>query len=499
MGRNIGPAQFRRTHGGSAGANRFLRKITLVATLGGLLFGIDTGVISGALLYLRQDLGLSSFQEALVVTALLFPGAVGGAVLGGPLADRIGRRKTLLVCAVVLALSTLGCAVAPGVGALVAARVLLGAGIGCASVTCPVYLAEMAPADRRGRMVTINELMIVTGLFVAFSTNLILSSVIVDPQVWRYMLGIAAVPAVALFIGMLLLPDSPRWYARAGRLNDAHETLARGRNAEDVEAEFAEIRAAAQDEARRDNVREALRLLRRSSATRRILWIGIALAVAQQASGGNAVTYYAPSVLAGAGWGSSASLMASVGIGVTVIVATVAGLWLLGFVPRRRMLMTGFGAMVVSHACLGASFLLPAGSLKTYLMLAFMLCVEASMAMFVGTSSWLVLSEIFPMAIRGFAMGMAVAGLWLANSAISFLFPLLVSGVGATVIFFVFAAVNVISLGFVARFVPETKDRPLEQLEAELGEGPALADRVAQAGQQSKTGEESPAGVTGAP
>nr|WTB09032.1 sugar porter family MFS transporter [Streptomyces antimycoticus] len=493
MGRSISLAQSPRTDGGSVGANRFLRQITLVATLGGLLFGIDTGVISGALLYLRQDLGLSPFQEALVVTALLFPGAVSGAVLGGPLADRIGRRKTLMVCAVVLALATLGCAVAPGVGTLVAARVLLGVGVGCASVTCPVYLAEMAPAERRGRMVTVNELMIVTGLFVAFSTNLILSSVIDDPQVWRYMLGIAAVPAVALFIGMLLLPDSPRWYARTGRLDEARETLVRGRNAGDVDAEFAEIRATAQAEARRENGREVLRLLRKSSATRRILWIGIALAVAQQASGGNAVTYYAPSVLAGAGWGSSASLMASVGIGVTVIVATVVGLWLLGFVPRRRMLMTGFGAMVVSHACLGVSFMLPAGLVKTYVMVAFMLCVEASMAMFVGTSSWLVLSEIFPMAIRGFAMGVAVAGLWLANSAISFLFPLVVSGVGATAIFFVFAAVNIVSLGFVARFVPETKDRPLEELEADLRDAPELADRAAEVGKQSKTGAESPA------
>ncbi|WP_129287438.1 sugar porter family MFS transporter [Streptomyces sp. GZWMJZ-114] len=487
MGRSISSAQSRRPEG----ANRFLRKITLVATLGGLLFGIDTGVISGALLYLRQDLGLSPLQEALVVTALLFPGAVAGAALGGPLADRIGRRKTLLTSAAVLALATVGCAVAPGIGSLIAARVLLGAGIGCASVTCPLYLAEMAPAERRGRMVTINELMIMVGLLVAFSTNLILSSVIDDPQVWRYMLGLAAVPAVALFIGMFLLPDSPRWYARAGRLDEARETLVRGRNADDVDEEFAAIRATARAEAHRKNGREALRLLRKSSAARRILWIGIALAVAQQASGGNAVTYYAPSVLASAGWGSSASLMASVGIGVTVILATLVGLWLLGFVPRRRMLMTGFGAMVVSHACLGASFMMPASGFKAYAMVVFMLCVEASMAMFIGTSSWLVLSEIFPMAIRGFAMGVAVAGLWLANSAISFLFPLLVSRVGATAIFFVFAAVNIVSLGFVARFVPETKDRPLEQLEADLNDGPTFTDCAAEAGQHVKTGAES--------
>ncbi|MGD6751998.1 sugar porter family MFS transporter [Streptomyces sp. BH105] len=453
---------------GGPQANRFLRKITLIATLGGLLFGIDTGVISGALLYVRQDLGLSSLQEAVVVTSLLFPGAVAGSVIGGPLADRIGRRKTLLVCAAVLSLATLGCAFAPEVGTLVFARILLGAGIGCASVTCPVYLAEMAPADRRGRMVTINELMIVTGLFIAFSTNLILSSVIDDPHVWRYMLGIAAVPAVTLFVGMLMLPDSPRWYARAGRMDEARETLLLGRNtADEADAEYEEIIATA-PETGRNHGREALRTLRRSPSTRRILWIGIALAIAQQASGGNAVTYYAPSVLATSGWGNSASLLASVAIGVTVIVATIIGLWLLGFVPRRRMLMIGFGAMVVSHACLGVSFMLPDSPAKAYTIAAFMLCVEGSMAMFVGTSSWLVLSEIFPMAIRGFAMGAAVAGLWLANSAISFAFPLVVGGVGANTIFFVFAAINIVSLTFVARFVPETKGRSLEELEVSL-------------------------------
>ena len=181
-----------------ASSGRFLTKLTVIATLGGLLFGYDTGVISGALLYMKDDLHLSSFAEATVVSSLLFPGAALGALFGGRIADRIGRKRTLLLCACVFLVGALGCALAPTVEIMVAARIILGFGVGAASVTCPLYLAEMAPPQRRGRMVTINELMIVTGQMLAFAMNALLDHVIHDPHVWRIMLAVAAVPAVAL-------------------------------------------------------------------------------------------------------------------------------------------------------------------------------------------------------------------------------------------------------------------------------------------------------------
>lgn len=205
-------------------------RLTIIANLGGLLFGFDTGVISGALLSMRQDLGLGPFEEGMIVTALLFPGATGGALMGGPLADRIGRKQTLIICAVVFVAGALVCSLASGFTVLMLGRVLLGAGVGCASVVYPMYLAEMAPADRRARMVTINQLMISVGLFLSYGINVLLDQLIHDVNAWRFMIGVATVPAIALFIGMLRLPDSPRWYALRGRFDDASATLRMGRD-----------------------------------------------------------------------------------------------------------------------------------------------------------------------------------------------------------------------------------------------------------------------------
>src|SRR3954453_19737536 len=251
-------------------SGRFLTKLTVIATLGGLLFGYDTGVISGALLYMKGDLHLSSFGEATVVSSLLFPGAALGALFGGRIADRIGRKRTLMLCACVFLVGALGCALAPTVQVMVAARIILGFGVGAASVTCPLYLAEMAPPARRGRMVTINELMIVTGQMLAFAMNALLDQLIRDPHVWRWMLGVAAVPAVALLVGMLALPDSPRWYAVRGRLDEARRVLEQGREPAEASEEFAIIVA----HARRDVAEDkgaALRDLRAYPWMRRIL------------------------------------------------------------------------------------------------------------------------------------------------------------------------------------------------------------------------------------
>jgi len=237
------------THGARAGGtiarasssgshNGFLIKLTVISTLGGLLFGYDTGVISGALLSLRADLNLSTFSEAVVVSSLLFPGAAVGALLGGKLADKLGRKGSLLVCAGLFLVGALICSTAPNVGIMVTGRILLGFGVGAAATTCPLYLAEMAPAHRRGRMVTINELMIVTGQFLAFAMNAILDALIKDPHVWRWMLSVAVIPAVALLIGMFFLPDSPRWYAVRGRLQDTKRVLELSRDPAEAAEEY---------------------------------------------------------------------------------------------------------------------------------------------------------------------------------------------------------------------------------------------------------------------
>ncbi len=465
--------------------NRFLVKLTIISTLGGLLFGYDTGVISGALLYMKDDLALTTTSEAIVVSSLLFPGAAIGALLGGRLADALGRKGSLLVCAGLFLVGALACAVAPNVTFMVAARIVLGLGVGAAAATCPLFLAEMAPAHRRGRMVTINELMIVSGQMLAFIMNAVLDQLIDDTHVWRWMLGVASIPAVALFVGMFFLPDSPRWYALRGRHEEAERTLRLSRGDVEATGEFAVITAHA-DRERTAAKGAALQQLRENPWMRRILLIGIGLATVQQATGINTVNYYAPTILQSTGLGTSASLVATIAVGVTSVVMTIVGIILLGKFNRRPLLLTGFAGVVGAQVVLALTFLLPGSTLRSYLILGAMLLFVAFVQGFIGTLVWLLLSEIFPMAIRGFAMGIAVFFLWCVNALISFVFPLLVEAVGATATFGIFAAINVVSWLFVQRFVPETRGRTLEELEDDF--------RTHDAGHLVKA---APAGVVG--
>ena len=447
----------------------YLARLTVISTLGGLLFGYDTGVISGALLYMQDSLSMSPVEEATVVSALLFPGAAVGALSGGRLADALGRRGTLLVCALLFLAGALGCAVAPTVGFMVVSRVILGLGVGAAAVTCPLYLAEMAPAHLRGRMVTINELMIVTGQMLAFAINALLDSLIHDPEVWRIMLGVASLPAIALLIGMLILPESPRWFAIRERFADSRRILDLSRSPEEADFEYQEIVESANTA--KNERSHAWRDLKNNPWMRKLLWIGVGLAVVQQATGINTVNYYAPTILERSGLGVSASLIATVAVGVTSVLMTILGIYLLGFIGRRRMLVIGFSGVVASQAILAVVFMLPQSDLVSYTILAAMMLFVAFVQCFIGTCVWLLLSEIFPMAIRGFAMGIAVFALWTVNATISFLFPILVVALGSTGTFAVFVLVNVVSLVFVSKFVPETMGQSLEELEVQFRTG----------------------------
>jgi major inositol transporter-like SP family MFS transporter len=454
--------------GAGAGSKHrgYLARLTVISTLGGLLFGYDTGVISGALLYMNDSLNMNAVEEATVVSALLFPGAAAGALLGGRLADWLGRRSTLLICALLFLVGAIGCALAPTVGFMVVTRVILGVGVGAAAVTCPLYLAEMAPSHLRGRMVTINELMIVTGQMLAFAINALLDTLIHDTEVRRTMLGVASVPAIALLIGMMMLPESPRWYAIRNRLSDARRILDLSRTPEEAEKEFNEI-VAASGNAQKERG-HVWRDLKANPWMRKLLWIGIGLATVQQATGINTVNYYAPTILEQSGLGVSASLVATIGVGVTSVLTTVLGIWLLGYVGRRKMLMIGFGGVAGSQALLAVVFMLPQSDAVSYTVLAAMMLFVAFVQCFIGTCVWLLLSEIFPLAIRGFAMGIAVFVLWTVNAGISFAFPIVNHALGSTGTFALFVAVNLISLGFVSKFVPETKGRSLEELETDF-------------------------------
>jgi len=444
----------------------FLVRLTIISTLGGLLFGYDTGVISGALLYMRDDLAMTAVQEAWVVSALLFPGAAFGALLGGRISDALGRKRSLIVCAAIFLFGAIACAIAPNVPIMVAARIFLGFGVGAAAVSAPLYLAEMAPAEKRGRMVTINELMIVTGQMLAFMINALLAVLISDAHVWRIMLAVASVPAIILLIGMLILPESPRWLGARGRLEEARAVLLLSRSAEVTSTEINEIVRTTEEEGA--NRGRAWQLIKENRWMRRLLLIGFGLATVQQATGINTVNYYAPSILTRSGLGDQAALIATIGVGVTSVLMTILGIWLLGFVGRRRMLLIGFTGVVLSQVALSLVFLLPESDATSYTILAFMMLFVAFVQAFIGTCVWLLLSEIFPLAIRGLAMGLAVFVLWTVNAAISFVFPVIVEALGSSPTFLIFAAINVISFIFVWLVVPETKGRSLETLETDF-------------------------------
>lgn len=472
----------RRTTGGaeprSGSSGRFLTRLTIISTLGGLLFGYDTGVIAGALLTMPDDLGLTTGQTATAVTVLLLPGAALGALFAGRIADRIGRRRALFICGIVFLVGALGCALSPGFGLLVTFRFLLGLGVGAAAVICPVYLAEMAPKDRRARMVTINELMIVTGQLLAFAINALIGALSSHQGEWRIMLGVAAIPAVGLIIGMSVLPESPRWLALKGRTDEALAVLQRARPAGQAERELAEVdHTAAED---RGAARTSIgKVLRANPWMRRLLWIGAGLAAVQQATGINTVNYYGTEILADSGLGDQAALVSTIAIGVTSVTMTVLGIWLLGFVSRRKMLLIGFIGVVASQAVLALVFLLPQSTVRSYTILAAMMVFVAFVQCFIGTGIWLMLSEIFPLAIRGFAMGLSVFVLWTVNGAISWLFPQVADALGSTPTFLLFAAVNVVSVFFIFRVAPETRGHSLESLEEHLKTPPGGIPAVA--------------------
>ncbi|WDV56443.1 sugar porter family MFS transporter [Streptomyces coeruleorubidus] len=450
-----------------AAVRRRLRLITIIATFGGLLFGYDTGVINGALPYMTDDLGLTPVTEGMVTSSLLL-GAALGAVTGGRLSDARGRRRNILLLAVLFFVGALGCTLAPTTEVMIVARFVLGLAVGGASVTVPVYLAEVSPAERRGALVTRNELMIVSGQLLAFTSNAIIAQVGGESGgVWRWMLVIATLPAVVLWFGMLVMPESPRWLASQSRFGEALEVLKQVRSQTRAEAELKEVSALAvkDEQAKLGGWQD----MKSTPWVRKLMFVGFGIAIVQQITGVNTIMYYGTQILTDAGFAADSALTANIANGVISVLATFVGIWLLGRVPRRPMLMTGQAGTTVALLLIGVfSLVLPSGDARAFAVLAMTVTFLAFQQGAISPVTWLMLSEIFPMRMRGFGMGIAAVVLWLTNFVIGLVFPSLVSGIGISNTFFLFVVAGVLSLTFVKLYVPETKGRTLESLEAEL-------------------------------
>ncbi|PEX11192.1 MFS transporter [Priestia megaterium] len=443
----------------------FLRMIILVSTFGGLLFGYDTGVINGALPYMSESdqLNLNSFTQGLVTSALLF-GAAFGAVIGGRLADYNGRRKTILYLAILFFVSTIGCTISPNAAVMILCRFLLGLAVGGASVTVPTYLAEMSPAESRGKMVTQNELMIVTGQLLAFTFNAIIGNMLGEnPHVWRYMLPIAAIPAVFLFFGMLRVPESPRWLVSKGKNNEALTVLQKIRESKRAKSELKEIESAYEKEAKME---KATFKDLTTPWVRRVVFLGIGIAVVQQITGVNSIMYYGTEILKDAGFQTEAALIGNIGNGVISVLATFVGIWLLGKVGRRPMLITGLVGTTTALLLIGIFSLVFEGSAALpYIVLALTITFLAFQQGAISPVTWLMLSEIFPLRLRGLGMGVTVFCLWGINFLVGLTFPVLLASIGLSTTFFVFVVLGIGAILFVKKFLPETKGLTLEELE----------------------------------
>ncbi|HMC39363.1 MAG TPA: sugar porter family MFS transporter [Acidimicrobiales bacterium] len=433
----------------------YLIGVTAIAAVGGFLFGYDTGVISGALLFIKGQFGgLSAFYQGAVVSGLLL-GAAVGALGGGWSADRFGRKRTAVAVAGLFIVGIVVILLAPSVWILIAGRFIVGVGVGAASNTVPLYISEIAPARARGRLVSVNQLMLTIGIVVAYLVDYAFSG----SGSWRWMFGIGIVPAAVLGVGTLFLPESPKHLVKTGRFAEARAVLSRVHEEESLEHEIEQV-------ARGESPRPGFRYLLRPSL-RKVLFVGMGLAVLQQITGINTVIYYAPTILSSTGITNSSSILSSVLIGSINVVMTIVSMVLIDRIGRRPLLIASLTGMAASLAVLGLAFEL--SSLSGALQWVTVVCLVAYVASFaigLGPVFWLLIAEIYPLQARGEAMSMASATNWIANFAVGLTFLLLIQAVGHAGAFWLYAVFGLLGVGFAARFVPETKGRTLEELES---------------------------------
>lgn len=520
-----------------SGKYRGIFVVAAVATLGSLLFGYDTGVISGALPYMHmpfgaQGLQLTAFNEGAIGGTLLI-GAAVGALIGSRLSDRYGRRHNITMLAILFLVGALGTAFAPNVWVLYAFRLVLGFAVGGASATVPVYLAETAPKRIRGSIVAIDQLMIVSGQLLAFTMNAVINAMHGGPQLtiendpsgtfdpgvysydtinalqatkggemspdqyqafldqlvvsagngvaWRYMLMLCSIPAIALWIGIRLMPESSRWYISKMRLYEAIGSLKRIRDPQrdgDLEDELMEMIEARQHEIATEQHKKNLRYVLSVPWLRKLMFVGIFLAVVNQTTGVNTVMYYAPKVLEFAGMSTSAAITAQVANGIMSVIGSVLGIWLILKFRRRQILIadvTGVGVCLLAIAATFHFAIAPhiaAGTIPpswaSYLVLAlmgiFMLIVQSSN----GTVVWTMMGELFPADVRGVMNGTAIFCMWIANAIITWTFPPMMEALGGALTYTIYGVLNLSIALVLLRIMPETVGRSLEQIERDM-------------------------------
>ncbi len=436
----------------------FVYWVALVGALGGLLFGYDTGVISGALTFISAEFHISTLMQEVVVSSVVL-GALFGAILSGRLADQFGRRRMLMVAALAFIISTLLATLANQVMELVIGRFIIGMAIGICSYTAPLFISEMAPAELRGFLVLINAITITGGEAIAFLVDYFLA----PSHSWRGMFAVGLIPALALFLGMLCLPETPRWLVSKGYLQKARSTLDQIRNHTQVTAELNAIQHSF-------SLKSAHWQQLFSKRIRPVLWIGIMLGIFQQFFGINTVMYYGPTIFQAFGFNDiSLQMLVTFGMGIVNMVLSVLCMLLVDKLGRRNLLLIGSGIAGLSLLVVG--FCLQELSHSPFLRWLALMCMVTYIAGYcisVGSLFWLMIAEIFPLSIRGLGMSLATAIQWGANFLVSMTFLHIIQHVGPSYTFWLYASICFLCLLYCYLWVPETKGVPLEKIEKNL-------------------------------
>ncbi|MCR5758294.1 MAG: sugar porter family MFS transporter [Selenomonas sp.] len=440
--------------------------IYFFGSFGGILFGYDIGVMTGALPFLQTDWGLTGNAGIIgwITSSVMF-GAIFGGALAGQLSDKLGRRKMILLSALIFVVGSILSGLAPHDGSLylIAVRVLLGLAVGAASALVPAYMSEMSPARLRGRLSGINQTMIVSGMLLSYVVDFLLKDM-PETIAWRLMLSLAAVPAIILFLGVLRLPESPRFLVRHGKIMEARQVLGYIREKHEVEAELRDIQETAQEETAAQ-ANTSLRTLF-SDKYRYLVTAGVGVAAFQQFQGANAIFYYIPLIVEQAtGQAASSQLMWPIIQGILLVLGSLVFLAVADRFNRRTLLTLGGTVM-------GLSFILPAVINSIVpdtdpMMIVGFLCVYVAFYSFTWAPlTWVIVGEIFPLAIRGRASGMASSFNWIGSFLVGLLFPIMTASISQAAVFAIFGCICLLGVAFIRTCVPETRGATLEEIEA---------------------------------
>jgi SP family xylose:H+ symportor-like MFS transporter len=437
--------------------SRYIIGISFISALGGYLFGFDFAVISGALPFLRPQFMLDSLWEGFLTGSLAL-GCIVGCLIAGKLADKYGRRPGLMLAAVIFAVSSIGIALSFGLSFFIVMRFIAGIGVGMASMLCPMYIAEVSPAKVRGRNVAINQLTVVIGILVTNMANYFLADT--GPDAWRWMFGLGAIPSTIFLIGVIWLPESPRWLLKDGQQEKAKQVLNKIGSASFVETTLTAIHKSLEGSPKKQNYKDVF-----EKSVRPAVVVGVILAIFQQFCGINVVFNYTSTIFESVGADLNRQLFETIAIGAVNLLFTLLAMWQVDKLGRRPLML--FGSLGLSLVYIILAFLLqnhyPAGMVSVFVLLAI-----SMYAISLAPVTWVLISEIFPNKIRGVASSVAIVSLWGAYFILVFTFPILAEKLGAYGPFYLYAVICFLGFLFIKKRVKETKGQTLEELEDNL-------------------------------